>query len=76
VLVLDRGDGVGLRVDEVEDVVRVPPDRVESDEAMDELVAAGVSRGLVKRVVVLETDAGPEPIAWLDVDALVDRAAG
>jgi purine-binding chemotaxis protein CheW len=76
VLVLDRGDGVGLRVDEVEDVVRVPPDRVESDEAMDELVAAGVSRGLLKRVVVLETDAGPEPIAWLDVDALVDRAAG
>lgn len=75
VLVLDREDGVGLRVDEVEDVVSVPPDRVERDEAMDELVAAGVSRSLVKRVILLESDGDLDPVAWLDVDALVELSA-
>jgi len=75
ILVLDREDGVGLRVDEVEDVVSVPPDRVESDEAMAELVAAGVSERLVRQVVRLETDGDLEPVAWLDVDALVELSA-
>jgi purine-binding chemotaxis protein CheW len=75
VLVLDREDGVGLRVDEVLDVLDVPSERVESEEAMDELAGAGVSHGLVTKVIRRETGDGLEPVAWLDVATLVDRSA-
>jgi purine-binding chemotaxis protein CheW len=75
VLVLDRDDGVGLRVDEVLDVLDVSPERVETEEAMDELAGAGVSHGLVKQVIKLETDGELEPVAWLDVGTLVELSA-
>ncbi|MFC5366063.1 chemotaxis protein CheW [Salinirubrum litoreum] len=75
VLVLDREDGVGLRVDEVLDVLDVPPERVETEAAMDELAGAGVSHGLVKKVIKLETAGDLEPVAWLDVETLVELSA-
>ena len=78
VLILDDSvdkQKLGLRVDDVVGVETYPESAVEPPESVDELDTSGLEQETIQSIVRRPPEGGSfEPIAWLDVEAIIERS--
>ena len=80
VLILDNSvdkQKLGLRVDDVIGVETYPESAVESPKSVDELDTSGIEQDIIQSIVRSPPEEGNfEPIAWLDVEEIIERSRG
>ncbi|WP_440005579.1 chemotaxis protein CheW [Halomicrococcus sp. SG-WS-1] len=75
VLVLDRPDDkqrIGIRVDEVLDVVSYAPGQVDDGDDLENLDTRGIREKVARGIIRKPNGDGLDLVVWIDVDRMID----